>query len=818
MKYSPYRAYKAPKKAKTGAPSAQQAKQPRRRRTFKPKPVAILIFLCLIITVVSVSLALIVPAVNNWNEDNQPPVTPFLIEGNVVGIFASPFSLYNDEMTKEEQQFVTINLLDYCTVNGINTIFLQTKSGESVAYDDRNFESAFDKFDPLELISIAAAERGIATVAVMDLYGADGMNFDAAVTQGRYDAGDVEYAEMLTESLSRLFQHYPVASVVLDNISEKETSALQGLFSGLEQQLAGRTVGLLSELSSPPEFVDFVIADAETAKTIEPQSPSASIYLTAGESSTAQFSFDLFMLASLPQLGGTLVGDYDDVDSQTISMLAASATPQPSDLVPDYQPTPELSLTHPASGELRQTSQNCYIMGLSDPSQPLLMNGVEVVRNGTSGLFGVLVPLSFGDNEFVFTQGDKTVTANIEQYTYSGSGSSVTRDDTVAAAQGTFVEVNVPIASALFDPSSDSNISETLRQGARFLVVNSQLVTRGTTSTYAYQLNSGDWVMAYNTTPVQGDQSVECSGLSLLPSENGELINFDGMNAIAAYDERLGNRLTIEMHGVNFTAAQSSVEQLAITSKLIDTAELAIEGNVTTLTLDLSSQNPVWGHYIEYVEGGMSIELIEAPQQPTGLPLEGFTIMVDAGHGGEDSGAPGIAAGISAPDEKTLNLVLAKVIELRLEQLGAEVIMTRTDDSTVSLQERLIASVTEKPHFFISIHHNSINLVADGNTAAGVEGYYFEETSQPFAAALTEHVAGYTERAARGDFYNYFYVTRSTGAYSVLFEYGFVINPLEYEDLYSEEGIYAAAYGTGQGFVDAVEQFYNSHSTANSAG
>lgn len=71
------------------------------------------------------------------------------------------------------------------------------------------------------------------------------------------------------------------------------------------------------------------------------------------------------------------------------------------------------------------------------------------------------------------------------------------------------------------------------------------------------------------------------------------------------------------------------------------------------------------------------------------LPLTGVTVVVDAGHGGKDPGAIGTAADGSPVYEKVLNLQIAEQIRPRLEALGATVLMTRTDDSWVSLYRRV---------------------------------------------------------------------------------------------------------------------------------
>ncbi len=808
MKYTPYKSSrpisKKPKKS-----VVTREKRPSEKK-FAPN---ILLIICLVITAIAVSIALLLPMINDYREDSLPPVAPMPLGESVTGIYISPAEFFSENMTEDERFVIIERLIDYCVSGGVNTLFCYTKSGESAFYDDRNFEPFFEDFDPLYEISTAASENGIAVVSLLDLYGADAMGYDAAVTHGRYESADEQYSALITESLQRLCRRYPIAGLALYNLSENEANSVYTLIETIAPELAGREVGVFGEEQTGANFADFIISDASNAESHLSLETAPNVYISQGNSTVDEMLFNTYMVAGSPRFSGVIVGEYESVGQDVLEMARTAAIPPADNLIPSYTPKQTLELSEPISGELSTSWATYFIMGFSDPNIPLFMNDVEVVRTGSTGMFGVLVDLELGDNSFVFTQGDTTVSANIERYSYSGGGGGTTHDGTVAVANGNFVEITEPIASALFDPASDGNISETFREGARFMVVDSMTVVRGTQTTYAYQLNSGDWVMTRNTTPVEGDQSVICTGLTLTPSEGGEYLNLDGMNGMVAYDERQGNLLTVTFHGVNFSAAQGVAAQIAETSSFIDTFEIEIDGNITTLSFGLSSEMPVWGHYIEYKDGGMGIEFIAAPPEPTDAPLEGFTVLVDAGHGGEDSGALGVGSGVGVPTEAQLNLTQALSLKIWLEQLGAEVIMSRTDDVTVSLQERLEQSFNEKPHFFLSVHHNSVAETSDGNNSKGVEGYYFEEASQPFAAALTDRVAQYTEREHRGDQYNYFYVTRSTGAMSVLFEYGFVRNPEEYEGLYTEQGILSSTYGTAQGIIDTVEDFYNRHAS-----
>lgn len=113
-------------------------------------------------------------------------------------------------------------------------------------------------------------------------------------------------------------------------------------------------------------------------------------------------------------------------------------------------------------------------------------------------------------------------------------------------------------------------------------------------------------------------------------------------------------------------------------------------------------------------------------------------IVIDAGHGGHDSGTLG-TGGI---EEKDVVLDVAlRVGQLLRERLGAEVIFTRSDDTFVPLETRTAIANKAQADLFLSIHANS----SPDASARGVETYYLNFTSQPDAlevAARENAVSG----------------------------------------------------------------------------
>jgi N-acetylmuramoyl-L-alanine amidase len=120
------------------------------------------------------------------------------------------------------------------------------------------------------------------------------------------------------------------------------------------------------------------------------------------------------------------------------------------------------------------------------------------------------------------------------------------------------------------------------------------------------------------------------------------------------------------------------------------------------------------------------------PEAPPVLPLNGITILLDAGHGGSDSGA--IRAGVY---EKDVNLsVTLKLRDLLVKQ-GATVYLTRKDDTFLTLDERKALIAKYAPTLFLSIHSNA----NDKTAIDGIEAYYWNTVSPTLAQSIYQAVA-----------------------------------------------------------------------------
>lgn len=202
--------------------------------------------------------------------------------------------------------------------------------------------------------------------------------------------------------------------------------------------------------------------------------------------------------------------------------------------------------------------------------------------------------------------------------------------------------------------------------------------------------------------------------------------------------------------------------------------------NTGRLVLDLAGENVA----VIPGEAGsvneLSFVIGEAADPVAGLTAPPGTVLVlDAGHGGSD---PGAQRGFVK--EKELTLAIAQKTRAKLAASGIKVIMTRSDDTFVTLQDRVTITNTTKPDMFLSVHINSLEST---NDIHGIETYYQTDMSRALAQSIHESLVSELDAPNRNIRKAKFYVVNRAEVPAVLAEVGFISNKGERDKLVSED-------------------------------
>jgi N-acetylmuramoyl-L-alanine amidase len=128
---------------------------------------------------------------------------------------------------------------------------------------------------------------------------------------------------------------------------------------------------------------------------------------------------------------------------------------------------------------------------------------------------------------------------------------------------------------------------------------------------------------------------------------------------------------------------------------------------------------------LKKVEKAMGESEMALAQQ---LGLKARRIVIDAGHGGHDSGA----VGPSGLLEKDVTLDIALKLSQKLKASGYEVFLTRSDDRFVKLEDRTRFANKVKGDVFISIHCNA----SPNKKTRGIETYTLNVSSDRYSTRL----------------------------------------------------------------------------------
>ena len=186
----------------------------------------------------------------------------------------------------------------------------------------------------------------------------------------------------------------------------------------------------------------------------------------------------------------------------------------------------------------------------------------------------------------------------------------------------------------------------------------------------------------------------------------------------------------------------------------------------------LNIQKPKKYYYNVSLQDGLyTFKVSEVPKT-----FEDTTIVIDAGHGGEQRGA----VGCLGDEEKNINLKIALELQKILKQKGANIVMTRECDGTITLKERIKVAKENNADIYLSIHMNSIgNVPFKSLKHKGTGIYYFNRNSKELSEILEKTITKAAGTKKNGVKTASFAVIRPASYVGVLIETAYMINPAD---------------------------------------
>ncbi|MBD2292854.1 N-acetylmuramoyl-L-alanine amidase [Anabaena sphaerica FACHB-251] len=187
------------------------------------------------------------------------------------------------------------------------------------------------------------------------------------------------------------------------------------------------------------------------------------------------------------------------------------------------------------------------------------------------------------------------------------------------------------------------------------------------------------------------------------------------------------------------------------------------------------------------------------PQPRLSVPRGKLIVVIDPGHGGKDSGAPGLGGLL----EKDVILPIGRRVAAILEQNGVQAVMTRDADFFVELQGRVDIANRVNANLFVSIHANAVDNRPDVN---GLEVYYYDSgygLAEAVRKAMLQDIGTLKDRGTRKA---RFYVLRKNSMPAILVETGYMTGREDNPRLGSPEYQNRMADAIARGILNYLQQ------------
>lgn len=402
------------------------------------------------------------------------------------------------------------------------------------------------------------------------------------------------------------------------------------------------------------------------------------------------------------------------------------------------------TIVYPKNSEVTINSPRTFFIGSENPSKELKIND-EVVEIHPSGGFWHTVSLEEGENTFTIDNGE---ISQIYKITRKSIAPKAIPQQNVSELKNpiTIQTINdgVPIRSMPVDFGVNR-----LQHFSKGMIFNA-VAEYG--DFYKIQLARDDfaWILK--------------DDVQKIPTNNLKLAKIESYEYIEEPNKRI---FSLKL--------SKQVPYILTDNNGLDLVVYGVENNpFNKYELHIDKVGKMLGFNSYYKPNNeLIIEIKNSVSIDKSKPLKGLKITIDAGHGGNEVGA----IGCLGDKEKDINLSLALKLQNKLKKAGAEVYMTRADDSSLALKDRVKFANNHNSDIFISLHNNALPDSLADKKSSGSEIYYFYPQSRALAKTLAKTITKETGLNYGGIRQQSFAVIRNTQCLSVLVEVGYIINP-----------------------------------------
>ncbi len=185
----------------------------------------------------------------------------------------------------------------------------------------------------------------------------------------------------------------------------------------------------------------------------------------------------------------------------------------------------------------------------------------------------------------------------------------------------------------------------------------------------------------------------------------------------------------------------------------------------------------LWGYKCVATNGAVVLTVRRPPKLAAApdLPLKDLTLALEAGHGGDNSGARGVSGSL----EKDVNRHAVEELARQFEAAGAKTVIVRPNDDSLSLSERVRRGIAANADLWISVHANSAGHQRGYLSVSGTSTYYKWSFCHDLSASIHARLLDITRLGDFGNVgnFNYYPLRANTWMPAMLVEQAFMSNP-----------------------------------------
>ncbi|MFH1738352.1 MAG: N-acetylmuramoyl-L-alanine amidase [bacterium] len=222
--------------------------------------------------------------------------------------------------------------------------------------------------------------------------------------------------------------------------------------------------------------------------------------------------------------------------------------------------------------------------------------------------------------------------------------------------------------------------------------------------------------------------------------------------------------------------------------------------------LVLTLKHNHWGYLAHYEGTTLCLDVNAPPSLPEIAEgrLRGLVVAIDPGHGGTNRGsrAPG------GTWEKDVNRKLGDRLEKRLRAMGAETVILRQGDETISLQDRVERARRSGANILVSLHNNSIGDDADPLATRGASTYHYYLHSVELSRIVYEKLLALPEVEPWGHVgrFDFAPIRGSTDMVGFLVECLFLSHPMDEEIILNSDAQNRITEAIAEGVLEFLQE------------